>query len=268
MESLRSQPKSKTLVDGLFFHSGDRRTPTPISQRSPLVKTTTRFSCRMLGVAVAASSLIVLATGTTLIAAPLPLSDELLISVLGAAPPPLFDAVIAETAGPGTESSALFAPGTGLGPLIPPGGLAGLIPAGGVPGATFVILTEPAGEPVDPGELPPVMFPGPNGVVVSDVLVNGLANQAGLPPFIAFVSDNNPDLARIVPLIPPGSPVLAETGLLQDLTALIGPAVLPGVGPLDVQVRSTVPEPSSIVMLLGLVGTGLIGLTWHRRRPA
>jgi hypothetical protein len=267
MESLRSQPKSKTLVDGLFFHSGDRRTPTPISQRSPLVKTTTRFSCRMLGVAAAASSLIVLATGSALIAAPLPLSDELLISVPGAAP--IFDAVIAETAGPGTESSALFAPGTGLGPLIPPGGLAGLIPAGGVPGTTFVILTEPAGEPVDPTALPPVMFPGPNGpVVVSDVLVNGLANQAGLPPFIAFVSDNNPDLARIVPLIPPGSPILPETGLLQDLTALIGPAVLPGVGPLTVQVRSDVPEPSSIVMLLGFAGMGLIGLTWHRRRTA
>ncbi len=102
------------------------------------------------------------------------------------------------------------------------------------------------------------------------MLVNGFNNQAGLPPFIALVSDNNPDLAAIVPLIPPGSPILAETGALQDLTALIGPAVLPGVGPLTVQVRSdiSVPEPASIVMLLGFVGTGLIGLAWHRRRTA
>ena len=223
----------------------------------------------MLAIAMAVSSLIVLATGSRLIAGPIPTSDELLISVPGAAP--LFDTLIPETAGPGTQPSAVFAPGAGLPALVPPGGLAGLIPPGGVPGATFVILTEPATEPVDPTELPRVVFPGPNGpVIVSDVLVNGLANQAGLPPFIAFISDNNPDLATIVPLIPLGSPIVLETGLLQDLTALIGPAILPGVGALNVKVQSdvSVPEPSSIVMLLGFVGMGLIGSIWHRRRTA
>ena len=134
-----------------------------------------------------------------------------------------------------------------------------------------MILQEPAGEPPDVGELPPVFYPGPNGLVqVSDVLVNGLANQAGLPPFILLVSDNNPDLALVVNLIPPGVPFLPETGALQDLTALIGPAVLPGVGPVDVKVLSDVevPEPSSIVILLGFAGVGLIGSIWYRRRQS
>jgi PEP-CTERM motif len=231
------------------------------------MKITTRSSTRMLGLAVAVAGLIILTAGSRLVAQAAPQSDELLITGPGGAV--LYDTVIPELAGRGSESSALFAPGAGLPPLIAPGGLVGLIPPGGVPGATFVVLSEPAGELIDPAELPPLVYVGPNGpVFVSDVLINGLNNQAGLPPFISLVSDNNPDLASILPLIPPGSPVVLETGALQDLTALMGPAVLPGVGPLDVQVRSTVPEPSSIVMLLGFAGMGLIGLTWHRRRPA
>jgi len=237
------------------------------------VKTSTRSSTRILGVAVAVSSLIFLAIATQSVqAGPIPPSDQLLISLPGPGAV-LFDTLIPETIGPGTQSSAVFAPGAGLPALLPPGALAGLIPTGGVPGATFVILTEPAGEPIDPTELPPVVYPGPNGpVIVSDVLVNGLANQAGLPPFIALISDNNPDLAAVVGLIPPGAPVpvLLETGGLQDLTGLMGPGVLPGVGPIVVQVRSdvSVPEPSSIVILLGFAGMGLIGLTWHRHRSA
>ena len=229
------------------------------------MKTTNRSSRRTLAVATALASLMVLASGRFVAAAPI--SDELQITAPGGAV--LYDTLIPEGAGPGTESSALFAPGAGLPALVPPGGLAGLIPAAGVPGATFVILQEPAGEPPDVGELPPVFYPGPNGLVqVSDVLVNGLANQAGLPPFILLVSDNNPDLALVANLLPPGIPFLPETGALQDLTALIGPAVLPGVGPVDVKVLSDVevPEPSSLAILLGFVGTGLCGLVWNRRR--
>jgi hypothetical protein len=229
------------------------------------VKSTARFSPRMLSVAIAVACLIVLASSRSSVAAAI-LSDELLITPPGGGPA-IFDALIPEIAGPATESSAVYAPGAAIGPLVPPGGLAALIPPAGIPGATYVILSEPAIEPLDPTELPPVLYPGPNGpVFVSDVLVNGTANQANLPPFIALISDNNPDLARIVPLIPLGVPVLVETGGLQDLTALIGPAFIPGVGPLAVQVRSdiTVPEPSSIVILAGFAGAGLIGLIRRR----
>jgi hypothetical protein len=151
--------------------------------------------------------------------------------------------------------------------LVPPGGLASLIPPAGIPGASFLILTEPPGEPPDIGELPPVTFSGPNGtVIVSDLLVSGFANPN--TPFIAFVSNNNPDLAALVSLIPPTAPVpiLPETGLLQDVSAVTAP-VFPGF---TVQVRSDVdvPEPSSIVILLGFAGVGLIGSIWYRRRPA
>jgi hypothetical protein len=150
---------------------------------------------------------------------------------------------------------------------VPPGGLAGLIPAGGIPGASFVIFDEPTAEPIDPTALPPVTFPGPNGnVTVSDLLVSGFANPN--TPFIAFVSDNNPDLAHIVSLIPPTAPVpiLPETGLLVDVSAATASA-FPGF---KVQVASdvTVPEPSSVVILLGFVSTGLIGMVWRRRRAA
>jgi hypothetical protein len=124
---------------------------------------------------------------------------------------------------------------------------------------------------VDPTELPPISYPGPNGpVFVSDVLVNGINNQAGLPPFIALVSDNNPDLQTIVPMIPAGTPVLTETGTLQDLTALMGPSILPPVGPITVQVQSdvsSVPEPSSLAVL-GAGAVGLLAYAWRRRKQA
>jgi PEP-CTERM motif len=236
------------------------------------VNSTTTCLVRRLCVIVAVSSLMVLASGSHLVAAPI-LSDELLVTAPGGAP--VFqDTLIQETAGAGTESSALATlgpPGPGLVTLQPPGALAVLFPPGPIPGATYVVLAEPAPEPIDPTELPPVFYAGANGPVrVSDVLVNGTANQAGLPPFIALVSDNNPDLAFAVAKIPPGAPIVLETGGLQDLTPLIGPAVFPGIGPVAVQVRSdvSVPEPSSLVILLGFVGTGLVGFIRHRRRPA
>ncbi len=229
------------------------------------MKTTTRSATRMLGIAVAAGSLFVLAAGSRLLAQSAPPSDELVVTP-PAGGPPAADIVIPETAGAGTQPSALFAPTTTLTGLVPPGGLAGLIPPAGVPGASFVIFAEPTGEPIDPTALPPVTFSGPNGsVIVSDLLVSGFANPN--TPFIALVSDNNPDLAAILSKIPPTAPVpiLPETGLLEDVSGFVA-STFPGF---VVQVRSdTVPEPSSIVILLGFVGTGLIGLTWHRHRTA
>jgi hypothetical protein len=219
----------------------------------------------MLGVAVVFSGLTFFATGGNVLGQALS-SDELVV-----APPPTggpaADIVIPETAGAGTQPSALFAPTTTLTGLVPPGGLVGLIPAGGVAGESFVIFAEPPREPIDPTELPPVIFPGPNGpVIVSDLLVSGIANPN--TPFIALVSDNNPDLAAIVSMIPPTAPVpiLPETGLPQDVSMFTA-SVFPGF---LVQVRSdvTVPEPSSIVILLGFAGMGLIGSIWYRRRPA
>ncbi len=198
----------------------------------------------MLGVVIAALSLLVLATGSNPVAAQIPPSDELKISLTGGIG--LQDTVIPETTGPGTESSALFAPGLGLPQSPPPGALSAALPPGPIPGAMYVILAEPPAEPINPTELPPVTYLGPNGpVVVSDVVVNGVNNQIGLQPFIALVSDNNPDLAFAVAKIPPGAPIVAESGALQDLTVLLGQPNFPGGGLLVVQVRSdvSVPEP-------------------------
>jgi hypothetical protein len=150
---------------------------------------------------------------------------------------------------------------------VPPGNLPSFFPPE-IPGARYVILS--AVEPPDSGELPPVTFPGPNGpVVVSDLLINGIANQQLAPPFIAFISDNNPDLALYVSQIPAGIlvPVVQETGALQDLTPFMGPNFFPNVGAVQVMAQSdgAVPEPSSIVILLGFAGVGLIGLIRSRR---
>ena len=136
--------------------------------------------------------------------------------------------------------------GAGFPAILPPGALGGVIAA--APGVSYVILTEEAGFVPDPLELPPPVWVGPgnNTFFVSDVLVNGLANQGAVAPFIALVSDDNPDLGQIVAMLPPTTPFLPETGLLQDLTLLMGPNDLPGFGPVEVQVRSDIPEPSGI----------------------
>ena len=217
---------------------------------------------RMFGIAVAVASLIVLTSGRNLLAQAAPQSDEL--KILATTGAPLADIFIPETTGPGTQPSALFSPG--LGPLVAPGTLPGTIPPPGFPGLSYVILTEPSGEPVDPNDLPPVTYPfGPNGpVVVSDLLINSAFVTSG-PPFIALVSDNNPDLERYVSGIPVGTavPVLPETGALQDLTGPIGPT--PGFGQITVGVQSdvtTVPEPST----LALVILGAVPMLIARRR--
>ena len=232
-----------------------------LAKGHPLVKTTTR----MFGMAVAAATLVVLTSGRNLLAQDAPASDELKITAaitvadlfIAAADPGV-------TPGPGTERSALFAPGSGLPELIFPGALPTFIPPG-LPGVHYVILSEPDAEPVDPNELPPVFF---RGVPVSDLLINGMGVTSGAQPFIALISDNNPDLATYVNAIPadvPGVPTRTETGALQDLTPFLVPNFLPGIGMVDVQVQSditTVPEPSALV----LVALGVAPMLIARRR--
>jgi hypothetical protein len=223
----------------------------------------------MFGMAVAVASLIVLTSGRNLLAQTAPQSDEL--RILDTTGLPMADIIIPETTGPGTQPSALFAPGIGVVGLVAPGALTGTIPPPGFPGLSYVILTEPSGEPVDPNELPPVIFTGPNGnVTVSDLLINSSAVTS--PAFIALVSDNNPDLERYVSAIPAGTPVpvLVETGASQNLTPFIGPT--PGLGQITVVVQSditTVPEPSTFALAaLGAAALYLVRRVGaHRKAP-
>jgi hypothetical protein len=134
------------------------------------MKITTQFIVRGLCVAVISSGLAFLVNGGNVLGQSLP-SDELRVDPPPTGGPPSADFPIPETAGRGTESSAIFGP-TPLTGLVTPGALAGIIPPGTAAG--YAILTEPAGEPPDPNELPPVTFPGPNGpVIVSDLVVAG-----------------------------------------------------------------------------------------------
>jgi hypothetical protein len=219
-----------------------------------------KTSSRLFGVTVVAS-LIVLTCGRNLLAQPSPQSDELRISIPGGGPI-IADVGVAELTGPGTEPSVLFSAGILPGLEVAPGALPGIIPPG-LTGVSYVILSEP--EPVDPAELPPVFFPpSTTQVPVSDLLINGMGVTSG-PPFIALVSDNNPDLATYVGAIPAAATIsiLTETGDLQDLTSLLVPPVFPGVGPVIVQVQSdVVPEPST----LALVALGAVPMLTARRR--
>ncbi len=99
-------------------------------------------------------------------------SDELLITDLGV---PIFDQLIAEP-GPGAvETSLTWAPAA-VAPLPP-------LVAATVPGASIVILTEPANEPLDPGEIPITIVDKATGatLTVSDVVISTLSNQVQAP---------------------------------------------------------------------------------------
>jgi len=220
-----------------------------------------KASSRLFGVTVVAS-LLLLTSGRNLLAQAAPQSDELKISVPGGGPT-ISDILLPEPTGAGTEPSALFSAGVLPGPVVPPGNLSAFIPPN-LPGVSYVILTEPAAEPIDPTELPPVFFPpSTQQVRVSDLIINGMGITSG-PPFIAFISDNNPDLALYVNAIPGGARVsiVEESGALQDVTALLVPSAFPGVGPVDVQVLSAVPEPSTLV----LVALSAVPMLIARRR--
>jgi hypothetical protein len=77
-------------------------------------------------------------------------------------------------------------------------------------------------------------------------------------PFIALISENNPDLLTFVNTIPTGTsvPVIPETGNHQDVTLPLRTPVLPTIGPITVQMQSDflVPEQSTLaVVVLGAV---------------
>jgi hypothetical protein len=265
LESLRKGKTNLVLV-------GERLLPRVVPKfhflrRIKLMKTSTFRLVRELGLVVAVSGLIVSLAAQQSVAQSNQLSDELLITGPGGAPV-YQDTLLPEGAGgPGNEGSILFAPGAGLPTTLPAGFFIGTgIVGGALPaGTSYVIMTEEAGFVPDPLELPPPVWIGPDNhdYYVSDVLINALTNQAGLPPSIVLVSDDNPDLAAIVGLLPPTTPFLAETGLLQDLTPLMGFNVHPVLGPLSVFVRSDVPEPSTLV--LATLG-GLALLAYRRRK--
>jgi hypothetical protein len=217
-----------------------------------------KTSSRLFAVTVV-TSLIVLTSGRNLLAQANPQSDELKISVPGGGAT-IADIFIAEPTGAGTEPSALFSPSGGP-VLVPAGGLSAFFPAG-LPGLSYVILTEPSGELPDPTELPPVFYgPATAQVQVSDLIISG-TGQTQVTPFIALVSDNNPDLAKYVSALPAGVPFLTETGALQDLTALLVPPPAFSGTPVDVAVVSAVPEPST----LALVVLGAVPILIARRR--
>jgi hypothetical protein len=175
----------------------------------------------------------------------------------------IFDNSISEVPATGAESSLTFAGGPA--PVPPPIPISSAIT---IPGIGIVVLSEPPGTAPEPGETP-LVLPGPNGdVFVSDLVVSTLVgNTAGVPAFVTLLSDGDPELQTLVPILAtiPGIHFLVETGQLQDLTALVTGPVPGPFGPISVFVQSdVVPEPETL-LLLG-VSLASLGFTRSRRR--
>jgi hypothetical protein len=185
-------------------------------------------------------------------------SDRLLISDPTGLP--IFDNSLPETA-TAPETSLTFAGGPT--PVSPPP-----IPISSaitIPGVSIVVLTEPAGTTSDPGE-PPLILPGPGGdIFVSDVVVSTLP-VAGIPAFITLLSDGDPELQQILPILgtTPGLRILPETGTLQNLTSLVV-GNNTQFGPITVQVQSDVAPEPGMLLLLGS-GLALVQLARRTRR--
>jgi hypothetical protein len=128
----------------------------------------------------------------------------------------------------------------------------------GIPSYHYVFLSVPATEPPDPNELPPVTY---DGIVVSDLIISG--TNATNTPFVALISDNNPDLATFVPASGNTEAIIPETGALQNVTALLGNPVIGGITvTVEVQSGTAAPAPST----LATVVLGAVPILIARRR--
>jgi hypothetical protein len=216
-------------------------------------------SSRVLSVSVLAFAILV-AQGARLASAAAVDSDRLLIT--DTAGVVIFDNSIPEAAAGALEPTLTFAGGPA--PVPPPIPLASAIT---IPGINILLLTEPAGEPIDPTE-PPILLP--NGGILSDVLISTVGvNPAVAPPFITLISDGSPEFQQIAGLLPTltGANILTETGQLQDVTSLlVGPQTNP-FGPIRVQVQSDVTPEPGVLLLLGS-GLGLLAIARTRRARA
>jgi hypothetical protein len=205
--------------------------------------------------AVSAAALLAMASGAGAQSAP-PQSDQL--RIFDASGNPVFNQIIQEPTGSTVfEPNLVFDP-FNAGPIDPVGIATG--------GGQVVFLTEPAGEPVNPGETPFFAI-DPNGVSVqiSDIIVSSLNTPATFPPQVQLISDGSPDLQRLVisqPNFAHPATFLVETGQPQDLTPFFSQTA--GVAPFKIFVQSDVstPEPASA----GLLGIAALGLLARKRR--
>ena len=143
-------------------------------------------------------------------------------------------------------------------PVGPDGLFGGVLPI--MPTIGAVVLLEPLGEPIGPGETPVMWL---NNRVLSDIVLSfATPNSLVAPVGVAFMSDGDANLAPWAAFLLSGAvpvTVLDETGTVQDVTSFL-------LTPYRVEVQSDVsgvPEPGTAALLLA--GAGLIGWATRRR---
>jgi hypothetical protein len=205
--------------------------------------------------------------GSVLVAAPLAkaqvgkplppgLSDALQVNSLSGGP--VFDFFIPEgTSTGGEEAPLVFAPGN-------PNPVAlGFDPGVAMTnGAEVTLLIDPAGEPINPSEPPPIpiIIPGGGTAFLSDAVVSTLNVPAAFPPQVALFSDPSHFLQEIANDLPNATrpPVIdLETGALQPANVNSAALAQFGLGQVLVASDVEVPEPASL-SVLGLLAGGLL----------